>query len=98
MAVAGNLSGVTAIGVKNDLFKVSGGGYSGRDIRRQLKILAGRGRRHAELPSGNVSILLLNGIDDILRNKATLVQLSWIQPDPHAVLTNAEHDDVADTR
>ena len=52
--------------------------FSCRHVRRELKILTGRGRGHAELTGGDIGILLLNGVDNILRNEAALVQLIWV--------------------
>ena len=65
-------------------------------IDRQLEISARRRRRHADLSGSNTRVLLLDGGDDIARHQRALQHLLRIEPDPHAVLADAEDVHVRD--
>ena len=61
-----------------------------------LEVDAGRRRRHADLTGGHVLALPLQRRHDVLRVQAARFELLRIEPDPHRILTGAEHVDVAD--
>ena len=95
---AGDLSAVPGIGLDDDVRKLVRVGQRALNIHCELKRLARRRGRHANLAGGNLGILLLNGSNDIFRCQRTRPHQIRVQPDAHAILADAKHDDVADAR
>ena len=68
------------------------------DVERVLEGLRLRRRRHADLAGGDLLVLALERLDDVLRGERARLQLVGVEPDPHRILAGAEHVDVADAR
>src|SRR5262249_34565116 len=62
----------------------------------ELKINAGRRRRHANLPGSHFLALVLKRLHDILGVETARLQLVRIEPDAHRILSGAKYIDVAD--
>ena len=65
-------------------------------LTRILETLPGRRRRHADLTGGDLLVLLLNGLDHLLRRRAQRDQLVRIEPDAHRIFAGAEHAGMTD--
>ena len=89
-----DLAGVA--GLDDHLGELGGVAELAGDVERVLERLARRRRRHADLTGGDLLALLLQRLDDVLRDQAARLHLVRVEPDPHRILAGAEHDDVAD--
>ena len=63
---------------------------------RHLKVDLAGGGLLAELPRGDLHVLLAEGSDDIRRRQAAGGQGVGIEPDPHRVVAGAQEGDVPD--
>ena len=67
-----------------------------KNIDRVLKVLIGRGRRHARLPGRDKLALLGDRLDHILRHEPEGVELARIHPYAHGVFGGAKHCHIGD--
>src|SRR5258707_154703 len=63
---------------------------------RHLKSLAAFGRRLADLPHGDLQVLLAESGDHVLHGQVAGRQFVGIDPDPHRVISLAEDQHLAD--
>ena len=85
-------------GLDNDVLELRSVVEPAIHIERVLKRLPRRRRRGADLAGGDLLVLLLDGLDHVLRHQCPRLQLVRVEPDAHRVLTGAEYGDVADAR
>ena len=71
---------------------------SARNVERVLKSLGVRGRRHAQLPGGDLLVLSLERVDDVFGGQRKRIELVGIEPDAHRILAGSEDVDLADAR
>ena len=78
-------------GLEDDVLKLLYGFQASRDCNRVLKILFLGGRRLADDSGRHLHVLLANGLDDVIRRQAPILELIGVQPQPHAVIPRPEH-------
>ena len=59
-------------------------------------MLARGDRLLADRSGGDLDVLVLDGVDDVRGRQAARGQLVRVEPEAHAVIALAEHQDVAD--
>ena len=82
------------VGLEDDVAELLGVLQPAERVDRVLEHLARRGRRLADLPGGDLGVLLLDGPDRITRRQVPRGQLVRVEPDAHRVVALAEEGDV----
>ena len=83
-------------GLDHDVGELGGGVEAAGDVERVLERHVGRRRRRADLPRGDLHVLLLEGVGDVRHRQPARLHLLRIKPDAHGVFASAEYGDVAD--
>ena len=56
-------------------------------VDRKLKLLTAWSRGLPKLSGGNLDVLILDRVDDVIGRQLQRSEFIWLQPDPHAVVT-----------
>src|SRR6516225_6469888 len=85
-------------GLDHDVLELADIVEAAGDVEGVLKSLRVRRRRHAELAGGDLLVLALERVDDVLGGQRTRVELVGIEPNPHRILAGPEDIDLAHAR
>ena len=83
-------------GPDDDLLELVGVDEPAERAQGDLGLLPWEDRRLPDLAGGDLKVLLAQGPHDVAGGHASLGELVGVEPDPHAVIALAEHQDVAD--
>ncbi len=84
-------------GRHDDVTKLFGSDEPALCVDRQLEGRACGGGGRTDAPCRHLDVLLADGVDDIGRREAALLEQLRVEPDPHAVVANPEDRHCADT-
>ena len=85
-------------GLDDDVLELADIVEAAGDVEGVLKSLRVRRRRHAELAGGDLLVLALERVDDVLGRERTRIKLVGIEPNPHRILAGPEDIDLAHAR
>ena len=89
---------VVLTGLQDDVLELLGLDEPADRIDRELKLLAFRDRLLADLPGGDLQVLLGDGRDHVRGTQVERRQLGRVKPGPQTVVALAQIGDAGDTR
>ena len=81
------------IAFQDDVVELGGLGETADGANADLKLLAGNGGLGTDLSGGDFDVLLLEGVDCVVRGQAASRHAHGIEPETHRVLALAEDED-----